>query len=617
MTTKLYIIILILLFIGKCFSQNSSDSIYLSYKGITDISIKDRELWACVEKGFIKVDFETEKTTFYSRANYNLPVIDLKLIEVDENNTIWLGTGYDGLFRLQDGQIEHFTKENSKLTSNNIRSLELGMDGILWVGTEEGIVKIDNRDIEILPDSPNAESFFFQSKDELWCGTIHQGLWHFSKGNWKQFTPDNSLLPDYTVRDFLIDKNGRKWVATDNGLYIFEGKGLKKIVEKHLETNWILDLEQTKTGKIWIATYDGLHTIINDSLITYNKSNSSLIENYIWILKSDDQNNLWMGTEGLMKYEDSENSITSILPLELIPSNYIRKVKAGENNTTWLGTYENGIIKYENGKWQNYTSSDYEFLGNYIEYLYIDKDQNIWIASSDSEVSRTQNIVKFDGKNWSNFPVKTDRFIIDFDNNIWFVKNYQLHCYNTHLKSLKIINLPVNNFMASSESLSIDDQGDIWISSKYTGEQNLLGMWHDVIDPKGIAKISANDTLIFYESNQELEFSNQFDRILHNNKGETFGFDYDKIYKLNGQKWKFYLDLSSVEATCSKFDKNGILWIGTMYHGLMCYDNDKWITYNPSNSLVLNKRIMDIDIDNNNNLWISTRNGLTFMKNTR
>ena len=64
-------------------------------------------------------------------------------IYVDQGNRKWVGTDNAGLFLLsEDGETEilHFTKENSPLISNNIRSVAiLGETGEVFVGTDKGL----------------------------------------------------------------------------------------------------------------------------------------------------------------------------------------------------------------------------------------------------------------------------------------------------------------------------------------------------------------------------------------------------------------------------------------------------------------------------------------------
>ena len=76
-------------------------------------------------------------------ADYLLDGETIYAIEIDYGNRKWLGTANSGLYLVsEDGTetIEHFTKENSPLSSNSISDLELNpKTGELFIATPEGV----------------------------------------------------------------------------------------------------------------------------------------------------------------------------------------------------------------------------------------------------------------------------------------------------------------------------------------------------------------------------------------------------------------------------------------------------------------------------------------------
>lgn len=76
-------------------------------------------------------------------ADYLLDGETIYAIEIDYGNRKWLGTANSGLYLVsEDGTetIEHFTKENSPLSSNSISDLELNPNtGELFIATPEGV----------------------------------------------------------------------------------------------------------------------------------------------------------------------------------------------------------------------------------------------------------------------------------------------------------------------------------------------------------------------------------------------------------------------------------------------------------------------------------------------
>lgn len=69
--------------------------------------------------------------------------------------------------------------------------------------------------------------------------------------------------------------------------------------------------------------------------------------------------------------------------------------------------------------------------------------------------------------------------------------------------------------------------------------------------------------------------------------------------------------------TCIAFDTNGIMWLGSRYQGISCYDGIIWKNYNPSNSVFPDKHVRSISIDKKNRVWIGTDNGLAVYFNNK
>ena len=77
-------------------------------------------------------------------GQYLLSEEKVKCIAIDGGNRKWLGTEESGIFLLSaDGQeeINHFTKENSPLFSNNIIDISINHNnGEVFIGTEKGLI---------------------------------------------------------------------------------------------------------------------------------------------------------------------------------------------------------------------------------------------------------------------------------------------------------------------------------------------------------------------------------------------------------------------------------------------------------------------------------------------
>jgi ligand-binding sensor domain-containing protein len=102
-------------------------------------------------------------------------------------------------------------------------------DGHLWIGTSGGLVRFDGVRFTVF-NSTNAPAFKSDSVYSLattregawWAGTEGAGLVRYEDGAFRTFGPADGLT-NLFVRALFEDRDGRRWVGTDDGLFRLEG----------------------------------------------------------------------------------------------------------------------------------------------------------------------------------------------------------------------------------------------------------------------------------------------------------------------------------------------------------------------------------------------------------
>lgn len=112
------------------------------------------------------------------------------------------------------------------------------------------------------------------------------------------FTENDGLIGNY-IRDLLIDNNGLLWIATENGLSIYDGNQFKNYDQTHgLPSKKTGALAIDKDGSIYVGcSKGGLVKIKNDSISPCVTDKSDKKHNYRKLLYSDFYNTLFVGTE--------------------------------------------------------------------------------------------------------------------------------------------------------------------------------------------------------------------------------------------------------------------------------------------------------------------------------
>ena len=134
----------------------------------------------------------------------NLPVVDARVVAIDNRNQLWIGTT-SGL-RVLPSVDRFFTDE--QLTSNSIIILENGLAQELLY--EQFIT-------DIVVDGANNK----------WVGTADSGVFQLSSDGQQtlhRFTSSNSPLPSNTINDIDINPStGEVFFATDKGMVSYKG----------------------------------------------------------------------------------------------------------------------------------------------------------------------------------------------------------------------------------------------------------------------------------------------------------------------------------------------------------------------------------------------------------
>ncbi len=147
-----------------------------------------------------------------------------------------------------DDECRFLSTNNSNLPSNDVLSLEVDLDGDVWVGTSDGVVIFQ------------CGSQVFDS--EL-CGGFLQAV---------DVGGDlANLLKGESVQAIAVDGANRKWFGTTNGVFLQSEDG-KDLLASFTETNSplfdnnIIDIEvRQETGEVFIGTARGLQSIRTDA----------------------------------------------------------------------------------------------------------------------------------------------------------------------------------------------------------------------------------------------------------------------------------------------------------------------------------------------------------------
>ncbi len=157
-------------------------------------------------------------------------------INEDSKGTIWVGTNFGGLNKLDEktGKFSHYNDRSIGMMC--ITSFFEGKNGIIWAGSYlHGLFRIDTKTGKIKAYrqedgllANNVQGIIDDSEGNLWIAS-ERGLTRFnpSTNKFYQITKANGLPESQFIRPPLKDANGQFLMVSKRGLVIFDPAAIK------------------------------------------------------------------------------------------------------------------------------------------------------------------------------------------------------------------------------------------------------------------------------------------------------------------------------------------------------------------------------------------------------
>jgi signal transduction histidine kinase/ligand-binding sensor domain-containing protein len=160
-------------------------------------------------------------------------------------------------------QLNHRVFTVTDGAPSDIGALAQTADGTLWIGGRAGLTRFDGARFVSYPgpsEEPlhgtNVSSLLAAPDGGLWIGFRPSGASLLKDGRVTRWgTADG--LPDGTVQQFALEKDGTLWVAARLGLARFDGERWEAVAGE-AEIGAVYGVLVDRSGTVWVATVNGL-----------------------------------------------------------------------------------------------------------------------------------------------------------------------------------------------------------------------------------------------------------------------------------------------------------------------------------------------------------------------
>ena len=543
------------------------------------------------------------------------------------------------------------------LPSSNVYSVLQDSTGLVWLGTEDGLVSFDGRDrigvrsygVEDGLAPKGVRCLLMDRTGRFWAGHTGGGI---SLRMGRSFTvakpPGTALTSDIT--GIIEDGDGSLWITTmgqgalhvtavgDDGTITAQAYGSEQGLLEHL-----LDVRRFRDGTIAFLEDGGTLKKWEPASKRFVSLEWNGLQDVLGVnaLYEDAEGRLWLGTisSGAYVLDHRTGQVVNYSTANGLPSNLVSSFGEDATGQVWVGTWGGGAAVIGlNGVRRHYHP------GNGLESLQVrkisrDREGNMLLATSDYGLivfkgERFLNLLEQDGlldqQVWA---VMEDR-----NGRLWFGTDGGVSILDPTVQGTGMIKTLQTVRTSRVRSIVEDALGTIWIGSETNGLVHLdpngfNPIPHpdlDVLIPRGkvtalavgqpgelwvgtvtgLRRYSSGAPPMVYGEDDGVP-TTPVTALFRDDKGTIWVGSKDKgITRIdNGKATR--VDLGrALSPSCFVQDKEGRLWMGSMNQGVVVLkDGKQAVTYSKEDGL-LDNTVRSLVRDEDGSIWIGTVSGL-------
>jgi len=507
----------------------------------------DHYLWIGTTGGLLR--FDGARFTVFNHDNTpELKENSIFALLVSRDGSLWIGTEGGGLTRYSQDHFRAYGTQDG-LSDGFVRALFEDHSGVIWVGTDNGLLKFAGNRLQRIDGMDGRPSIAVHAISEdsgggLWVGGSR--LLRLSQGTMREYKLEGGSSQN-RVKSILETSDHTVWVGTVSGLHrLRPGKDSFERVEDVKGT--VRTLRQTTDGVLWMGMIGQGIRSLNGSESTTMKAPDALPSNTVLNIFEDDERNIWIGTQaGLLRLTHTP---VRIVPLPQAADSDFGTIFADRDGTLWVVSTE--VFRMRNGIIEPYT---FPGLGRVqVRNLFRDRAGSLWIGTDGD------GVIRMDGKGIMRLSTKTGlvnnfvRAILESrDGSMWIATDEGLSHWSEH----GITNYQMRDGLAyfSTRALLEDRNGDLWIGTD-----------------RGLSHLHSG-------------------AFIHDRATES---------------------LSQKKVWAAHEDSDGGIWFGTRNDGLYRWRQGRLSQYSTKEGLASNS-IYQIVEDNKADFWISGPNGISLL----
>ena len=336
------------------------------------------------------------------REVFNSRLSGVNYIKARSANEIWVGTS-KGLYILNgSGRITESISDHQEyeLTNCNVMSILQDRYDNMWVSTYHGglnLLTSDERGIRLFPNLSSrlningklVRAITSDNLGDIWVGTEDGCLCIYSpsKGSITDISALNSLQ-EHNYHS-ILNRGSEMWAATyDNGIMAFDAISGGYLRNIYVPTNNCTYLFRSREGNTYLGSTDGLF-LYNPEFGAFEHvpETAGL---FVHGIMQDSYGTIWLSCfgQGIWQKRSSSNTFIKIMGADThipLASDYISCMYEDDQNRMWVATEGAGVFYFSMGdpnQQLNYLGQEQGLPSDIACAIIQDKSSRIWVSST-------------------------------------------------------------------------------------------------------------------------------------------------------------------------------------------------------------------------------------------
>lgn len=229
-------------------------------------------------------------------------------------------------------------------------------------------------------------------------------------------------VPNNGFSNGHVDKDGNLWFSSNGGgVYYYDGRIFKNYTQKDgLSSNQVFSIVSDNNNNIWFGTQNGLTKYDGNRFehipLPYQDTSSVWLDevhpvinpNAVHSLATDNNEHLWIGTAGGGAYHYDGKNFKSYLTKigqkqeDSLYHNWIPFIRKDNKGDMWFASMTHGgVNRFDSKGFTQFLDND-GLSDNQVRTIFCDKSGKIWIGFNGN---RNSGLTVYDGQNFKTYSI--------------------------------------------------------------------------------------------------------------------------------------------------------------------------------------------------------------------